>query len=131
MDAFLAAGINGDLRSQDILYTGVLIPRKGVHHLIDAFAHVGKDFLQTRLLIVGHEENKTYAAELKEQVKRLGVDGRVQFIGAMPQAELATWMRRASIFVLPSVSEGLGRVVFEAMAAVHPLLGVMWAASRT
>ncbi len=123
MDAFLAAGVNEDIRSPDILYTGVLIPRKGVHHLIDAFAHVAKDFLQTRLLLVGHEENKTYAAELKEQVKRLGVDGRVQFIGAMSQAELATWMRRASVFVLPSVSEGLGRVVFEAMASGTPVIG--------
>ena len=124
MDVFLAMpALTGDVRSQGILYTGVLIPRKGVHHLINAFAHVAKDFLQARLLIVGHEENKTYTAELKEQVKRLGVDGRVQFIGAMPQAELATWMRRASVFVLPSVSEGLGRVVVEAMASGTPVIG--------
>ena len=123
MDAFLAAGVNPDSRNQDILYTGVLIPRKGVHHLIEAFATIAGDFPQARLLLLGHAENRTYAAELREQVGRLGMSGRVQFIDAMPQTELATWMRRASVFVLPSVSEGLGRVVFEAMASGAPVIG--------
>jgi glycosyltransferase involved in cell wall biosynthesis len=123
MEAFLAAGSNGDDWSQEVLYTGVLIPRKGVHHLIDAFATIAGDFPRARLLLLGHAENKTYAAELKEQVGRLGMTGRVQFIGAIPQAELAIWMRRASLFVLPSVSEGLGRVVFEAMASGTPVIG--------
>jgi glycosyltransferase involved in cell wall biosynthesis len=109
--------------AQEILYTGALIPRKGVHHLINAFAHVAKDFLQAGLIIVGHAEDKAYAAELKEQVKRLGLDGRVQFVGMMPQAELAARMRRACVFVLPSVSEGLGRVVVEAMATGTPVIG--------
>jgi glycosyltransferase involved in cell wall biosynthesis len=123
IEVFLQAGINEERSSEDILYTGVLIPRKGVRHLINAFASVTKDFPQSRLLILGHEENKTYTAELKEQVKRLGVAGRVLFIGAMPQAELAMWMRRASVFVLPSVSEGLGLVVVEAMASGTPVIG--------
>jgi glycosyltransferase involved in cell wall biosynthesis len=68
-------------------------------------------------------ENKAYAAELKQQVKRLDMDQHVRFMDAMPQTELATWMRRASVFVLPSVSEGLGRVVFEAMASGTPVIG--------
>jgi glycosyltransferase involved in cell wall biosynthesis len=124
IEVFLKAGVEKRaVEGQDILYTGALIPRKGVHHLINAFARVAKDFPQARLILLGHEENKTYTAELKEQVKRLGADGRVQFIGAMPQAELATWMRRASVFVLPSVSEGLGRVVVEAMASGTPVIG--------
>jgi glycosyltransferase involved in cell wall biosynthesis len=107
---------------QNVLYTGVLIPRKGVHHLINAFACVANDFPRTRLFIVGHEENKAYAAELKEQVKRLGLDGRVQFVGQVLQAELILWVRRACMLVLPTYSEGLPRVVFEAMAAGLPVI---------
>jgi glycosyltransferase involved in cell wall biosynthesis len=109
--------------TQEILYTGALIPRKGVHHLINAFARIAKDFLQAGLIIAGHAEDKAYAAELKEQVKRLDLDGRIQFVGTIPQAELAARMRRACVFVLPSVSEGLGRVVVEAMAAGTPVIG--------
>jgi len=60
---------------------------------------------------------------LKEQVGRFGLDGRVQFVGEIPQAELAAWMQRACVFVLPSISEGLGRVVVEAMATSTPPIG--------
>jgi glycosyltransferase involved in cell wall biosynthesis len=124
IEVFLEAGRKEkDIRAQEILYTGVLIPRKGVHHLIRAFACVSQDFLQACLVIAGREEDKIYAAELKQQVKRLGLDGRVRFVGEMPQAELATWMHRAGVFVLPSISEGLGRVVIEAMATGTPVIG--------
>jgi hypothetical protein len=44
-----------------------------------------------------------------EQVRRLGLKAR-QFVAAMPQTELAAYMRRARVFVLPSVSEVLGCV---------------------
>jgi glycosyltransferase involved in cell wall biosynthesis len=124
IEVFLQAGgeRNGS-QSQEIIYVGVLIPRKGVHHLINAFTAVASDFPSARLVIVGNEENKVYAAELKEQVRRLGFARRVQFLRAMPQADLADWMRRASVCVLPSVSEGLGRVVIEAMATGTPVIG--------
>jgi glycosyltransferase involved in cell wall biosynthesis len=124
IEVFLQDGINREKSSsQNILYAGVLTPLKGVHYLINAFALIAKDFPQARLFIVGHEKNKSYAAELKEQVTRFGLDARVQFMGAMPQAELAMWMRKACVFVLPSVSEGLGRVVMEAMATGTPVIG--------
>jgi len=101
----------------------VLIPRKGVHHLVSAFARIAQDFPQARLLLVGREEDKGYSAEVKEHIRRLGLDGRVQLIGEVPQAELAAWMHRACVFILPSVSEGLGRVVVEAMATRTPVIG--------
>jgi glycosyltransferase involved in cell wall biosynthesis len=123
IDVFLRTHTNQDRRSQNIVYVGVLIPRKGVHHLINAFACVGRDFSEACLLIVGHEENKSYADGLKKQVAQLGLDGRIRFVKAMPQADLAVYMRRACVFVLPSVSEGLGRVVVEAMATGTPVIG--------
>jgi glycosyltransferase involved in cell wall biosynthesis len=123
MDAFLSADVNADPLSQNILYTGVLIPRKGVHHLIDAFAETAKDFPQANLVIIGHDEHRTYTAELKNRVVRLGLEDRVRFLPPMPQEELATWMHGAVAFVLPSISEGLGRVIFEAMASGTPVIG--------
>lgn len=124
LDVFLEAGVNGEgHRLQEIVYVGVLIPRKGVHHLINAFACIAGNFPDARLVIVGHEDNKDYAAELKSRVKQLGLDERVQFVKAMPQTELAGYMRRACVFVLPSASEALGRVVVEAMATGTPVIG--------
>jgi glycosyltransferase involved in cell wall biosynthesis len=123
MDAFLASGASGNIRGQEILYTGVLIPRKGVHHLIDAFAQTAAEFVQANLVIIGLEEHRAYARELKYRVAQLGLAERVRFLAPMPQVELAAWMHRARAFVLPSLSEGLGRVVFEAMASGTPVIG--------
>lgn len=125
IEVFLQNGaINGDKDSyQSILYAGVLTPLKGVHHLVNSFARVANDFPNVQLVLVGYEENKSYAIELKEQVTGLGLKGRVQFVGAVAQSELAARMRRASVCVLPSFSEGLGRVVVEAMATSTPVIG--------
>lgn len=124
IEVFLQAGGSREQNlPQSILYAGVLTPLKGVHHLINAFVCIAKEFPQARLVLAGHEENKGYTAVLKEQVKRFVLDDRVQFVGAMPQPELAAWMRRACVCVLPSVSEGLGRVIVEAMATGTPVIG--------
>lgn len=108
---------------QAILYAGVLTPLKGIHHLINAFVITAGDFPSVQLLIVGKDENKTYVAELRKQIQKLGLDGRVRFMEAMPQSELAMTMAEASVLVLPSTSEGLGRVIIEAMATGTPVIG--------
>jgi glycosyltransferase involved in cell wall biosynthesis len=122
IEVFLDAGDRNGPREPVILYAGVLIPRKGVHHLIRAFAKVAPKFPEVRLEIVGRNENPDYAKELSREVVRLGLDGRVSFVGEVSQVELAKRMRRACVFVLPSYSEGLPRVVFEAMATGVPVI---------
>ena len=123
VDAFLKAGESERTKESVILYAGVLIPRKGIHHLIRAFARVVQEFPEARLEIVGRDENPEYAEELRREVARLGLNGRVSFVGEVSQVELANKMRRFCIFVLPSLSEGLGRVVVEAMATGTPVVG--------
>ena len=111
-----------ELVSEDILYAGVLIPRKGVHHLINAFEKIAQEFPQSRLVLVGAAENKTYATALKKQSQDIGLENRVDFLGQVSQVELAARMRRSRIFVLPTYSEGLPRVLFEAMAVGIPVI---------
>ncbi|MER3501591.1 MAG: hypothetical protein C4295_09010 [Candidatus Fervidibacterota bacterium] len=127
MEVFLAAGDeaerNGKPDGQEVVYVGVLIPRKGVHFLLEAFARLVGEFPEARLSIIGKPENAEYARSLKAQVRSLGLEGRVSFLDPMPQAELARRVSRARVLVLPSLSEGLGRVVFEAMAAGTPVIG--------
>lgn len=105
------------------LYAGVLIPRKGVAHLIKAFAALTADFPQARLVLLGKEQDGPYVQELKAQLKSLGLADKVRFVPEMPQEQLAGWMAQACAFVLPSLSEGLGRVVVEAMATGAPVIG--------
>ena len=105
----------------DIVYAGVLIPRKGLHHLLEAFAQL--DAPSARLHLVGKAENGDYAAALRRQAAELGLGERVRFCGAVSQAELARYFASARVLVLPSLSEGLGRVVVEAMLLGTPVIG--------
>lgn len=107
--------------ASDIVYAGVLIPRKGVHHLLNAFAALDQPHAQLRL--VGHAENADFAASLRQQAEQLGISDRVHFHGAVSQAELADAFAAARVMVLPSLSEGLGRVVVEAMLLGTPVIG--------
>jgi glycosyltransferase involved in cell wall biosynthesis/O-antigen/teichoic acid export membrane protein len=123
IEVFLKAGESDEAREPVILYAGVLTPLKGVHHLLHAFAKVAQELPEARLEIIGRDENPEYAEELRQEVLRLGLKGRVSFVGEVSQAELADRMRRACVLVLPSLSEGLGRVVVEAMATGTPVIG--------
>ena len=105
----------------DLVYAGVLIPRKGLHLLLEAFARLDQPRAQLHLL--GHPENADYAGELKKQAQDRGIANRVHFHGAVSQADLAEYFASARALVLPSLSEGLGRVVLEAMLTGTPVIG--------
>lgn len=109
-------------QSPNLIYVGVLIPRKGVHLLLDAFAGVVDEFPESHLWLVGSADNPQYAANLVEQAKRLGIAERVTFVGHLPQSELASYLGSSRALVLPSSSEGLPRVVIEAMLSAVPVV---------
>jgi len=124
IETFLARGREGKPELPiTVLYAGVLVPLKGVHHLINAFAVISARFVGAQLVIAGETQNKGYAAELRKLMAKLNLTGRVYFTGPVPQSELARRMAEASVLVLPSQSEGFGRVVLEAMAAGTPVIG--------
>ena len=107
--------------AEDIVYAGVLIPRKGLHHLLNAFAALNHP--RAVLHLVGGAENAAYAESLRRQAVVLGIDSRVRFAGAVSQRELASQLAAARVMVLPSLSEGMGRVVVEAMLLDIPVIG--------
>jgi glycosyltransferase involved in cell wall biosynthesis len=107
--------------AQDMVYAGVLIPRKGVHHLLTAFSKLEHSTAQLHL--VGHPENEAYAEQLQQQAQELGIADRVQFVGNVSQQGLADYFAKSRVMVLPSLSEGLGRVVVEAMLLGIPVIG--------
>jgi glycosyltransferase involved in cell wall biosynthesis len=123
IEVFFSAGADGAKDDNLIMYAGVLTRRKGVHVLLDALAQINGNAAAARLSLVGKPEDRSHAQSLKEQVQRLGLNGSVMFQDHVPQQELAKRMARARVFVLPSLSEGLGRVVVEAMACGTPVIG--------
>ncbi len=73
-----------------------------------------KDAADIKVAVIGYGPEE---APLKAQAHRLGIAGRVDFIPSQSQLEIAGWMRRAKLFVLPSLEEALGIVLLEAQAS--------------
>jgi glycosyltransferase involved in cell wall biosynthesis len=102
-------------------YVGWLIPIKGVTHLINAMARVVEQHPKSILVLVGKgDEQGEEEIKLKEQVERVGLEDKVRFLGW--RADVDEVMGCFDIFVLPSLNEGMGRVLVEAMAAGLPIV---------
>jgi glycosyltransferase involved in cell wall biosynthesis len=97
------------------LFAGAPGLRKGVPYLLEAFAHLKHP--RKTLWIAGYVQEN-----LKAALKRLPLEN-VQFLGAIPQAEMVERMSRSHVLVLPSIEEGLALVQAEAMACGCPVIG--------
>jgi glycosyltransferase involved in cell wall biosynthesis len=100
-------------------YAGMLIHLKGVHHLIDAFVLLAQDCPQARLVIAGKGLDEH---TLKARAARACREGRIIFAGHVEQRVLAACIKNSLCFVLPSLTEGLGRVALEAHLLERPVI---------
>jgi len=103
-----------------VLFVGFLSPIKNVSTLIDSFLRIEKEFPSFKLVIIGDGAEKQ---NLESRVKRLGLKKKVEFKGRLSLEDTKEIMKRCYCLVLPSFSEGLGRVLMEAMALKKPVLG--------
>ncbi|MFH1145869.1 MAG: glycosyltransferase family 4 protein [bacterium] len=108
------------LPKQYVVLVQRLVKHKGVHYLLDAW----KDVLTAYPLVIvgGSAYTDDYVASLKQQVKDLGLERKVKFLGYRQGAELASLMKNACLFVSPSTTEGLPIAVLEAMSVGTPVL---------
>ena len=109
-----------------ILHVARLVEKKGTAVLINAVKQVKLLNPDVKLVIIGEGP---LLDGLKAQVTSLGLDQTVTFTGALPHVDVMAWMRKASMFVLPSITaktgdaEGLGMVLLEAAVTGVPVIG--------
>ena len=94
-----------------------LTEQKSLDTLITAVAKVKKYFPRIRLVLVGAGPLEQ---QLKNLAKELGIEDAVIFAGR--RSDIPTTLKAMDIFVLPSIYEGLGLVLLEAMAAGTPII---------
>jgi glycosyltransferase involved in cell wall biosynthesis len=110
---------------EELLFVGRLVEKKGLRHLLDALPLVRAQRPGCRLKIAGFGPEE---AALRAQCHALGLDGSVDFLGAVAQEELPALYRRATVFVASFVEaasgdqEGLGLVMVEAAACGCPVV---------
>ncbi|HZR84537.1 MAG TPA: glycosyltransferase [Candidatus Binatia bacterium] len=102
-----------------LLFVGQLEPVKAVPCLLRALSHLAERRHDWHLDIVGEGRERIACERLTEE---LGIHDRVTFHGRKSKAEVAEWMRRADLFVLPSLCETFSVPVAEALATGTPVL---------
>ncbi|MGB9880934.1 MAG: glycosyltransferase, partial [Anaerolineae bacterium] len=102
-----------------LLTVALLHPKKGIPHLLEALAILRAKRSDFLLDIVGDGPHR---AEYEELARRLGLQDLVRFHGLKTKPEVAEFMRRADLFVLPSEWENLPCVIIEAMASGLPVV---------
>jgi glycosyltransferase involved in cell wall biosynthesis len=94
-----------------------LEPQKGILYLLLAMKIILAKFPSAKLEIVG---DGSLLNELTEFSKKLGISNSVKFFGKF--ADVIPFYKRMNVFVLPSIYEGFGIVLLEAMAAGVPVV---------
>jgi glycosyltransferase involved in cell wall biosynthesis len=108
-----------------VLYVGRFYRRKRVGLLLESAAELRKAIPGLEVRIVG---NGPCDAAWRAQAGRLKLESTVTWLGDITRADLAAEYHRANIFCLPSVQEGFGIVLLEAMAAGQPIVAARAAA---
>jgi glycosyltransferase involved in cell wall biosynthesis len=117
-------GVEMETSASDVIKPGYvvgtaacLVPVKGLEYLLRAISLVRAEIPQVRLQIAG---SGPLQSRLEFEVKELGLDGHVDFLGWQPS--LKHWFSTWDIFALPSVEEAFGMAALEAMASGLPLV---------
>ncbi|NMF85915.1 glycosyltransferase family 1 protein [Nodosilinea sp. P-1105] len=106
-------------RQPYFLYVGSHYTYKNLERMIAAFAQVS--LRETKLLIAGAPDPR-YTPSLQRQAEALGVGDRVQFLAYVPYDDLPRLINQAIALVFPSLWEGFGLPVLEAMACGTPVI---------
>jgi len=104
---------------QLLLFVGVLNGRKGEFDLIMAMKNVVSKYPDSKLLIIGDGPTRELTMKM---VQALSLEDNVEFIANITYSEMPKYYMASDLFVLPSYSEGLPKVLLEAMASGTPVV---------
>ena len=103
-----------------ILFIGSVTDRKKPHLIVEAMNLLNKDNID--FLIVGPTPNLKYLDSLKSLISSYALEDNVKFFGSVDRKRVKSFYSEVNLMILPSVSEGLARVIFESQATASPVL---------
>ena len=104
----------------NILFIGSVTDRKKPHMIIEAIQRINDK--SYHLSIVGPAPNEKYFKGLKDLIDKSGLQNQVSLIGPVDRESVKDYYSTSNLMILPSISEGLARVIFESQVAMCPVL---------
>lgn len=111
------AKIDIERKYNKILFVGHNVREKGIFELVEACSTIENITLD----IYGPQDALVHSS-LNQWINENGFKGEINFMGLQPQVEIYKAMREATLFVLPTYSEGFPYVIVEAMANGCPII---------
>ncbi len=103
-----------------ILTVGTLEPRKNLKYSLQAYANlVHQRGCDHQLYLIG---GQGWGGDIRQLIKDLKLEGRVSVLGRLSDKELCQWYAHADIFLMPSLYEGFGLPLIEAMSFGVPVI---------
>lgn len=104
-----------------IFYSGNFNPHKNIPVLLKAYAQLPEALRREHILLLGSPKDNGFPV-VYQHVKSLGLKEQVTFLDGIKEQDLPCFYSAASVFVFPSLYEGFGLPVLEAMAAGAPVI---------
>lgn len=110
----------GELAKPYLLYVGQIQPRKNLNRLIEAFEILAERDEDLQLALAG--SHGWLRSSIEKRVKTSGLASRIHMLGRVPEELLVPLYWNAEVYVLPSLYEGFGMPILEAMACGVPVV---------
>ena len=105
-----------------ILYVGTMQPRKNIPLLIKAYAKIKNKLPDIKLVLAGDKESHNFDKNIETEISKNNLKNDIVFPGYIEQKDLPYVFRLAKLFAFPSLYEGFGIPILEAMSQKVPVI---------
>lgn len=111
-----------DIKPGELLFIGTIEPRKGIHLLLDSLYLLKKENRYFKMNIIGEIIDDSYFQTLLDKISSYKLENEVLFHGRVSSNVLHEFLMTTELFVFPSLLEGYGMVLMEAMSYGIPIV---------